>query len=670
MNGVVQSSEAFTLARDGRAGALAGELRGWAWIAVGALALAGVFALLLALSRVPGMDRAPLWPIGFFYKGLVIHVVFSLVIWLLGVFAFLTTVATREAAGDAPRARASGRIGQGIALVAFPCLFAPAFLDQTQPELTNYIPLLRHPLYDLGLTLLALGALAPVLRLFVNLPGRRPLPAITLAMALAGFVFVLALVSFGVAGVLLAPRDPGLTDREALFWGGGHLMQFVYAILVLTNWRLLALKSLGPKSVDDGVFRVAVSTVAVFAAAGPLFYAAFEPFSVRQHDAFRFLQFGLALPTLVFAIALVRGARAALGPRPWPWRDPAFFTLAASLALFALGGAMGFLISGSDTRTPAHYHAVVTAVSVSSAGMLMTFGLDALGLRPVSARAVRWPIGLYAGGQFVASAAMFVAGGYGALRKTPSGVGSLDPVAAAGMAAHGIASIVTIIGGAAFVVVAIRALARRKGRRAMSATAAAPARKRGEWAALAVLFVAGLGILGVLEARRTPAPPGLVEILDRQPAKLSAFVDGAGRPVSIESFRGRTVILNLWAPWCVPCLQEMPSLDRLAARLPDNDFAVVAVTRDPVGESPSKRTFDRMGLKRLKLYLDPEGKLGPEIGARGFPTTLIVGRDGAPLAYREGAADWDSDAMAARLEALAAAGEAGGAEWGRGRRIR
>ncbi len=89
------------------AGALSGELAGWAWLAVGALAVAGVFALLLALSRVPGMDQAPFWPIGFFYKGLVIHVVFSLVIWFMGVFAFLVTVATQRAGGDYPARRAA-----------------------------------------------------------------------------------------------------------------------------------------------------------------------------------------------------------------------------------------------------------------------------------------------------------------------------------------------------------------------------------------------------------------------------------------------------------------------------------------------------------------------------------------------------------------------------------
>ena len=287
-------------------------------------------------------------------------------------------------------------------------------------------------------------------------------------MSVGGFVYCLALVSFAIAGILLAREGELMFERELLFWGGGHLMQFVYAIVLLTNWRILAARSFGETTADDAVFRIGVAMVGLLAVVGPIFYAAFAPFSNEQHEAFRELQFGIALPTLLFAVPLAARFRS-LGPlRRWPWRDPAFFTLAMSLALFALGGIMGFLISGSDERTPAHYHAVITAVSVSSAGMLLTFGLEELGLAPASARATRILIALYGGGQFVASIGMFVAGGYGALRKTPDGVGSLDPVAAAGMAVHGIASIFTILGGAAFVIVAIRALI---GPKAVRATA-------------------------------------------------------------------------------------------------------------------------------------------------------------------------------------------------------
>jgi cytochrome c oxidase subunit I len=443
-----------------QASAVTRELLGWAWLAVGALGVAGVFAILLALSRIPGMEDAPFWPLGFFYKGLVIHVVFSLVIWLQGIFAFLVSVATLKLANDDVRLASLGWIGQGAVLVAFPCLFAPAFFDATRPELTNYIPLIRHQAYDFGLLALALGVLAPVARLLVNLPGRFARPPLPLAMALAGFIYLIALTCFGIAGTLLAGEGELALSRDALFWGGGHVLQFVYAILLVTNWSILARSSLGDKAVDDRAFLLCVFLVALIAIPAPLFYAAFAPFSANQHEAFRLLQYGLAAPTLIFAASLLGRARALRPPSGWPWRDPAFFTLATSLALFALGGVMGLMISGSDTRTPAHYHAVITAVSVSSAGMLLTFGFQELGRLPAPARLTRILIGLYGGGQFVASIAMFVAGGYGALRKTPVGAGSLDTVAAAGMAVHGIASIFTILGGAAFVVIAIRGLLR------------------------------------------------------------------------------------------------------------------------------------------------------------------------------------------------------------------
>ena len=105
-------------------------------------------------------------------------------------------------------------------------------------------------------------------------------------------------------------------------------MQFVYAVVLMTNWRILARRSLGEKAVDDGVFRIAVCVVGALAIPGPIFYGAFDAFSDEQHEAFRLLQFGIALPTLIFAVSLVAKARALCRPAHWPWRDPAFFTLA------------------------------------------------------------------------------------------------------------------------------------------------------------------------------------------------------------------------------------------------------------------------------------------------------------------------------------------------------
>ncbi len=186
------------------------------------------------------------------------------------------------------RAAPLGRIGQGLVLAAFPFLFAPAFLEGTQPELTNYIPIIRHPAYDFGLLALGLGVLAPVARLLINLPGRLfSAPPLAVAMALGGFVYVLALICFGVATTLLAESGER-ASREELLWGGGHVLQFVYAALMVTNWSILARMSLGEEAVDNRLFLGSLALIALIAIAAPTFYAIFAPFSDHQREAFRF----------------------------------------------------------------------------------------------------------------------------------------------------------------------------------------------------------------------------------------------------------------------------------------------------------------------------------------------------------------------------------------------
>jgi thiol-disulfide isomerase/thioredoxin len=126
-----------------------------------------------------------------------------------------------------------------------------------------------------------------------------------------------------------------------------------------------------------------------------------------------------------------------------------------------------------------------------------------------------------------------------------------------------------------------------------------------------------------------------------------AFKDGEGRELSLEQFRGKVVLLNLWATWCAPCRKEMPALDRLEAAKGGADFAVIPVSLD-LGSMDKPRAFlKEIGATRLPLYVDTTGKSLQALRSvgrgTGLPTTIILDRAGCEIAYLPGPAEWASD---------------------------
>jgi len=136
-----------------------------------------------------------------------------------------------------------------------------------------------------------------------------------------------------------------------------------------------------------------------------------------------------------------------------------------------------------------------------------------------------------------------------------------------------------------------------------------------------------------------------------QPAPEIAFTDTAGKPVALADFKGRFVLLNLWATWCQPCLKEMPSLAALQARL-GPALTVVAVSEDRGGADIVAPFIARLGLDKLSIYLDPKSAAIHAFAARGLPTSFVIDGGGEVLGKVEGGADWDSDAMRAALAKL------------------
>jgi thiol-disulfide isomerase/thioredoxin len=133
-----------------------------------------------------------------------------------------------------------------------------------------------------------------------------------------------------------------------------------------------------------------------------------------------------------------------------------------------------------------------------------------------------------------------------------------------------------------------------------------------------------------------------------------SFAGAAGATKSLADLKGRVVLLNIWATWCVPCREEMPQLNALQAELGGKDFEVVAINIDKGGPDKARKFLEETGATHLTLYTDPSGKLFSKLKAVGMPTTLLLDRDGQEIGRLVGPADWASAEAKRLIEAAVA----------------
>lgn len=128
------------------------------------------------------------------------------------------------------------------------------------------------------------------------------------------------------------------------------------------------------------------------------------------------------------------------------------------------------------------------------------------------------------------------------------------------------------------------------------------------------------------------------------------FVTEEGNRLYLEDFRGRTVLLNVWATWCPPCVEEMPTLDALEGVLGGPEFEVVAVSIDRAGIPVVRRFFDEIGVENLDIYVDSTGLTATALKTFGLPATLLINADGKEVGRLMGPAEWDTPEMIAFIE--------------------
>lgn len=128
------------------------------------------------------------------------------------------------------------------------------------------------------------------------------------------------------------------------------------------------------------------------------------------------------------------------------------------------------------------------------------------------------------------------------------------------------------------------------------------------------------------------------------------FETSDGRRMSLDDFRGRFVLLNLWATWCPPCVAEMPSLDRLQARKGSAEFEVLALSIDRKGLEAIGPFYKRTGIANLAIYLDRGAGSMSALKVTGLPTTLLLDPKGREIQRWAGAKEWDDPATIAEIE--------------------
>ena len=431
---------------------------GWMLLGTGALVASGLFSLLLVLSRTPGVNR--LIPVAdLFHVSLVAHVDLSVLVWFAAFGALLWVL------GGSVR-----RIGIGWSALAL-CTFgavlmaAAPFVQNAVPIMANYIPVLDGSVFLTGLIAFGIGVALEVMRallyaqpLGTSLDGAS---ALRLGLLAAAVSTAVALFAFVWSWRALPSALEGKAYYELLFWGGGHVLQFTWTLLMLVAWLWLAdaIGATVPLSPRVSLLLFGLALALVFCT--PFVYLAYDVTSVEQRRLLTWMMRaggGLAILPVSLAVLLALWERGSVRPEARPLRA----ALTMSLALFAVGGLIGFAIKGSDVRIPAHYHGCIVGVTLAFMGLVYHL-LPRLGFRaPTSRMAMIQPY-VYGAGQLLHITGLVWSGGYGVQRKVAGAaqvLGSTQEVA--GMALMGIGGSIAIVGGLLFVIVVLGALRARQ----------------------------------------------------------------------------------------------------------------------------------------------------------------------------------------------------------------
>ncbi|MEF8719166.1 MAG: cytochrome C oxidase subunit I [Candidatus Accumulibacter necessarius] len=427
--------------------------RAWLWLGVMALIGSGLLAVLLVLSRTPGIqDVFPLKDM--FRAALVVHVDLSVAVWFMAFAAVIWS-----AVGGSGLAWL-GWSGFGLAALGTALMTVSPFFPGADPVLNNYIPVLEQPLFFASLWIFGVGVSLAVLRaLLTTWPRRLLAEPLRLGAFLGAVAAFLSLAAFFWSWWMV-PWVEGVIYYEVLFWGGGHTLQFQHALLMVVAWLWMAAHLDRPSIATARAVSFLFLVAAVPLLVVPAIYLLVPVGSLPHVELFAKL---MIWGHPYMAPLVILGALSLWGLRGVP-AAPAKSAFVASFVLFALGGVLGYLIHGANVVIPAHYHGSTVGVTLAFMGLAYVL-LPTLGFGRADSRMAIWQPYVYGAGQLIHVLGLAWSGGYGVQRKVAGADQFLTTLPQkVGMGMMGLGGLIAVIGGLMFVVVCLKAMSRRNGR--------------------------------------------------------------------------------------------------------------------------------------------------------------------------------------------------------------
>ena len=428
--------------------------KGWLILGLASLLGSGIFSVLLVLARTPYVQNFFPW-VDFFHTALVVHVDLSVLVWFLAFGGALWSL------NSTPRFLGAGRLALLLATIGTLAIAAAPFTGAGEALMSNYIPVLQQTWFLAGLLLFAAGFAVLTLRAMGAIPPvgqwMKGAAALRFGLNTAAVSAMLALIAFVWSYFTLPEFLHGKPYYELLFWGGGHVLQFTYTLLMLVAWLWLASASGARLTLSPRVALIFFGFGLITIFFTPIIYYSYPVTSVEHIKLFTWLmRYGGSLAALPLSLALLHGlwhAGKATGSG-----QPLRAALIVSMILFGAGGAIGFLISGTNVTIPAHYHGSIVGVTLAFMGLTYHL-LPQLGFRAPQVKLARLQPWLYGGGQLLHVLGLVISGGYGVQRKVAGAAQALDSVGrVTGMGLMGVGGLISIAGGFLFIYVCYRAM--------------------------------------------------------------------------------------------------------------------------------------------------------------------------------------------------------------------